>query len=144
MKIAEKKSLAQSLYIKSDLTRRQIAINASVTEKTLRKWIDDGDWDMMRDAIQVTRPQLLIEAYSQLKAVNAKIRDDYAGVPNKELSDAKGILRKEIETLSNQPIHKYIECFEEFIQYLSKNNPKELTKFANLSQQFINQLAKER
>jgi len=27
---------------------------------------------------------------------------------------------------------------------LSKNDPKELTKFANLSQQFINQLAKER
>lgn len=144
MKMAEKKQLAQSLYVKSDFTRKQIAANAEVTEKTLRKWIDDGEWDKMKDALQVTRPQLLVEAYSQLKAVNEKIRDEFGNVPNKELSDAKGVLRKEIEILSNQPIHKYIEVFEDFIQFLSKTEPKELSKFATLSQSFINELVKER
>lgn len=144
MKIADKKHLAQSLYVKSDNTRKQIAKTVGITEKTLRKWIDEGEWDKMKDAIQVTRPQLLQEAYSQLKAVNEKIRDDFGNVPTKDLSDAKGVLRREIELLSNQPIHKYIECFEDFIQYLSKNEPKELTKFAQLSQSFINELAKNR
>lgn len=144
MKIVDKKNLAQSLYVKSDLSRKQIAENAGVTEKTLRNWISEGEWDKQRDAIQITRPQLLQEAYSQLKAINEKIKTEFGNVPNKELSDAKGVIRKEIELLSNQPIHKYIECFEEFIDYLSQNEPKELTKFASLSQQFINQLAKDR
>jgi len=142
--MAEKKQLAQSLYVKSDFTRKQIAEQVGVTEKTLRGWITDGEWDTMKDALQVTRPQLLIEAYSQLKAVNTKIRDDFGNVPNKELSDAKGVLRKEIEILSNQPIHKYIEVFEDFIQFLSKNDPKELSKWASLSQLFINEIVKER
>lgn len=144
MKMSEKKNLAQSLYVKSDFTRKQIAANAEVTEKTLRKWINDGDWDKMKDALQVTRPQLLVEAYAQLKAVNEKIRTDFGNVPTKDLSDAKGVLRKEIETLSSQPIHKYIEVFEDFIQFLSKSQPKELSKWASLSQSFINELVKER
>lgn len=144
MKTAEKKQLAQSLYVKSQMNRNKIAENVQITEKTLRKWIEEGDWDKQKDALQITRPQLLQEAYSQLKAINEKIRDEFGNVPNKELSDAKGVVRKEIELLSNQPVHRYIEVFEDFIDWLRQNDPKELTKFASLSMQFINQLTKER
>lgn len=144
MKNAEKKELARGLYVKSSLNRKQIASTVNVTEKTLRNWIELDDWDLMKDSAQITRPQLLQEAYSQLKAINQKIKDDFGNVPTKELSDAKAVIRKEIEAFTTQPIHRYIEVFEEFIDFLSKNNPAILAEFATASQNFILQISKSK
>lgn len=140
MKLADKKHLAQSLYVKSELSRKAIAEQVNITEKTLRKWIELGEWDKMKDAMQITRPQLLQEAYAQLQAINQIIREEHNNVPPKDLSDAKGVIRKEIEAFSSNPIHRYIECFEDFIDYLSKNQPGQLRTFASLSMEFINEL----
>lgn len=137
---AEKKELARNLYVKSDFNRKEIASQVGTTEKTLRKWIEEGEWDVMKDSLQITRPRLLQDAYAQLNAINRFIETELKGIPTKELSDAKGVIRKEIETFSDQPIHKYIEVFEEFIGYLSKTNPSKVVEFAQLTQEFINQL----
>lgn len=94
--------------------------------------------------MQITRPQLLQEAYAQLKAVNEIIANKHGNVPTKELSDVKAVIRKEIESFTHQPIHKYIEVFEEFIDFLSRTEPSKLTDFATLSQAFINQISKEK
>jgi hypothetical protein len=144
MKNAEKKDLARNLYVKSDFNRKEIAAQVGTTEKTLRKWIEESDWDKMKDSIQITRPKLLQDAYNQLNAINRKIETELFGIPTKELSDAKGTIRREIEVFSDQPIHKYIEVFEEFIGYLSKTTPAKVVEFAELSQGFINQLNKSR
>lgn len=142
----EKKQLAYALYVKSSaqLTRKEIALKSNVSEKTLRKWIEDGKWDNQRDALQITRPQLLQEAYAQLKAINQIIAEEHGNVPTKELSDAKGVIRKEIETFSTQPIHRYIEVFEEFIDFLTRNEQGQVTQFGKLSQAFITELAKNK
>jgi len=140
MNNAEKKELARNLYVKSDFNRKEIASQVGTTEKTLRRWIDEGDWDKMKDALQITRPKLLQDAYAQLNAINRHIEEKLGGIPTKDLSDAKAIIRKEIEVFDFQPIHKYIEVFEDFIQYLSKNEPAKVSEFATLSQRFINQL----
>ena len=144
MKNLEKKELAGALYTKSQLNRKQIATQVGTTEKTLRKWIEEENWDAIKDSLQITRPQLLQESYQQLAAINKKIKEDFGGVPNKELSDAKGVIRKEIEAFSVQPLYKYIEVFEEFIDYLSKNEPALINQFAIASQNFINQINKSK
>jgi transposase len=143
MKLVEKRNLAQGLFVKSSLNRKEIAQQIGVTEKTLRSWIEAGEWEKQKSAMQITRPQLLQEAYTQLQAVNQVIIETYKGIPTKELSDVKAVLRKEIESFSWQPIHKYIEVFEDFLAYLSKTEPAKLQSFATLSQNFINQLSKE-
>lgn len=141
---AEKKELGRNLYVKTDMKRKEIAQRIGASEKTLRKWIEENEWDKMRDSLQITRPQLLNDAYVQLNAINIFIKQELKNIPNKEMSDAKAVLRKEIETFSTQPIHKYIEVFEEFIEYLSKTEPAQITVFANLSQKFINALSKSK
>jgi len=140
----EKKRLAYALYVKTSdkMLRKDMAKKVNVSEKTLRKWIDENGWDEQRDALQITRPQLLQEAYAQLKAINQVIASEHNNVPTKELSDAKAIIRKEIEAFSQQPIHRYIEVFEDFIPYLQKNEPKLLHDFARLSQDFISEISK--
>lgn len=144
MKNAEKKELAKNLYIKSGFNRKEIASQVGTTEKTLRNWIEEGEWDKMKDSLLITRPQLLQDAYAQLNAINRKIESELGGIPTKDLSDAKGAIRREIELFSDQPIHKYIEVFEEFFGFLSKNDPKKIVEFADLSQAFIAQIIKRK
>lgn len=140
----EKQEQARGLYVRSTYNQKEIAAIVKVTPKTIGNWIKDGHWDEQRDSLQITRPQLLQEAYAQLKAINNKIYTEFAGVPNKELSDSKAVIRKEIEALSSQPIHRYIEVFEEYIDWLSKTYPGQLTDFATSSQEFIHNLSKRK
>lgn len=146
MNYDEKKRLAYALYVKSSAkyTRKNIAIKISITETTLRSWIRKEEWDLQRDAMQITRPQLLMDAYSQLRAINQTIEKEHKGIPTKELSDAKGTVRKEIELFSTMAIHKYIEVFEEFIEWLSKTKPKKLHEWGDLSQSFISEISKDK
>jgi transposase len=137
MKIAEKKIVAQGLFTRSTMTRKEIASTVDVTEKTLRGWIVDGNWEQMRDAMQITKPKLLNDAYRQLAAINKKIDDELGGVPNKELSDAKATIRKEIEKFETSPIHIFVEVFEELIDFLSKNDPEKLQEFTMITQRFL-------
>ncbi|TXI14629.1 MAG: hypothetical protein E6Q66_05885 [Pedobacter sp.] len=132
----DKKILAQELFISGAHTRKSISEMVGVTEKTLRKWIEEGDWEKMKDLKSVTRSQLLRDSYAQLKAVNKKIAS-LGGVPTKELYDAKSIIGKEIERLGEHAIAVYIECFSEFTGWLLRNHPKESRLFGNLMLEFL-------
>ena len=131
-----KRILAQELFISGAHTRKSMSELIGITEKTLRKWIDDGDWEKMKDLKGVTRSQLLQDSYAQLKAVNEKIAS-LGGVPTKELYDAKSIIGKEIERLSDHSIAVYIECFSEFTSWLLRNHPKESRVFGGLMLEFL-------
>jgi len=137
----EKKQLAYSLFIKSSLNRKEIAKQVGCTEKTLRRWIETEGWQPIKEAQTLTRGKLLQDAYSQLKAINDKINNDLGGIPNKELSDAKAVIRKEIETLSGHPLHLYVEVFTEFIDWVTDNHKSKVHQVVELSDGFINDIA---
>lgn len=137
-KYDEKRKQACGLYVKGTLTRKQVAETVGVTEKTLRNWIDQYSWDNFKEAQTVTRQQLLLDAYTQLKAVNQKIAD-MGNVPDKSLSDAKGTLRKEIEALSDSPLHQYAEVFDEFAVWLIGQRPEKVAEIAQLQLIFLNE-----
>ncbi len=138
---AEKQILAKSLFLKTTNTRKQIAMQVGCTEKTLRRWIEDGAWQSEKEALTITRSELLKESFRQLKAINDKITTEFSGVPNKELSDAKAVIRKEIEALSEMPLHQYISVATEFTEFLSNNNPKQLIQTVELLNEFIQSIA---
>lgn len=144
MKMADKKERARAFFVKSTLNRKEIAEAVGVTEKTLRNWIESENWQEEKDSQSITRMQLLQESYRQLKAINDDIRDNYNGVPSKNLADAKAMIRKEIDSLSRQPIYRYVEVFEEFLIFVSKNNPPLVEPFSKVSMNFISELQKEK
>lgn len=141
---AEKRTLATNLYLKSSLNRKEIATQVGITEKTLRKWIDEDGLEDIKESQMILRPQLLKDAMEQLAAVNKVIREQYSNIPNKQLADAKGVLRKEIEALTHQPIHKYVEVFEELTEWMAKNSPKYLKEVALITQEFLSEIAKRK
>lgn len=144
MRNEEKKKLAHSRFINSHMTRKEIAESVGCTPKTLRGWIKDGNWENQKESRTITRGELLQDAYRQLKAINKKINDELGGVPNKELSDAKGVIRKEIESLTSNPLHIYVDVNLELLEWIRKNKPEKLTDFVNCTNEFINEIAKEK
>ena len=135
-KYDEKRSIAQPLYTKGKLSRKEICQIVGVTEKTLRNWIEKYNWDDLKEAYSVTRQQLLADAYSQLKTVNQAV-EEKGGIPDKQLADAKSILRKEIELLSDSPIHVYIEVFNEVTEWLMLQHPARAAEISQLLLTFI-------
>lgn len=131
-----KKRLAQELYVLGNQTQKSIAATIGVTEKTLGKWITDNEWNALRDLQSITKKQLLTDSYAQLAAVNLAIKAN-GNVPSKEQYDAKSILGKEIDRLSDSPLAVYTDVFSDFIDWLLRNHPKHTQQFAQLSMEFI-------
>jgi predicted transcriptional regulator len=134
---AVKKSLAQELYILGNQTQKGIATAIGVSEKTISKWITEGQWEAQKNLQAVTKKQLLTDSYAQLAAVNLAIAA-IGNVPTKELYDAKSILGKEIDRLSDSPLAVYTDVFTDFLDYLLRTEPKHVQEFARLSMAFIN------
>ena len=124
--------------------RKDIAAQVGVTEKTLRNWIDKGDWDAMKDAETITRSKLLQDSYKQLAAINNKINVDFGGIPDKQLSDAKGVIRKEIEALSEMPLHKYIEVVTDLLDWVKTNQPEKVMDAVDITDGFVQHLFADR
>ena len=139
----EKKQLARSLFIKSGINRKQLAQQVGCTEKTLRGWIAKEGWEQVREAETITRSQLRKDAYRQLAAINTVINEQMNGVPDKKLSDAKGVIRKEIEVLGEMPLHSYVEMAMELTAYVQANCPDKLIEITEMLDDFIQEKAKE-
>ena len=135
----DKKAFAQELFMKGDFTIKRLAETVNATEKTMSKWIQEGDWAKLKNIRSVSRQQLLEDAYIQLGAVNEKIRGQN-NIPDKGDYDAKSILGREIERLSGSSVAQQIEAFEGFTGYLAKNEPKYAKIFVELSMRYINTL----
>jgi putative ATPase subunit of terminase (gpP-like) len=132
----QKRETAKGLFVKSDMTQKEIAVLLGVSEKTVSEWRKKYDWDSARQIQSITRKSLLEDAYRQLDAINQKVTAN-GGIPDKALSDAKAECLREIEKFSDTPTHIYIDVFEDFCAWLSKYSPKELRRFSELSLRFV-------
>ena len=137
------KELARGLFLKSQMSKKQIAAQVGVTEATMRKWVRDSQWDTQKEAETITRDVLLQDAYKQLSAVNKDIKENMNNIPDKKMSDVKATLRKEIEALSDNPLHIVVEVVSEFNAWLSRKYPKKLEVLVPLASEFIEKKAKE-
>ena len=137
----QKKDFAKSLYLRSNLSKKEIASKTPCTEKTLRKWIELENWNVLKDMQTITRSKLLQDAYKQVSAINHHIMEELNGIPNKQLSDAKGVLIKEIEALSDTPLHLHIQVVEEIEDWLKDNHPKDFMTIKRTLFDFIQQKA---
>ncbi len=66
----QKQEWAKVLYLKENLLQKEIASKVGCTEKTLGKWIKDGNWEMLKSSIVVTKEQELRRWYIQVNQLN--------------------------------------------------------------------------
>ncbi len=85
------KDLAKMLFVNENISQKEIAERLDVTEKTVSKWVKEGDWEKLKVSLLVTKDSQLTALYAQLQAVNdeIKIRPVVRDIPNFMLKPIK-------------------------------------------------------
>lgn len=75
LKKTEQKEYAKFLYTEKNLTQKEIAEKAGVTEKTLTKWIgeNDGEWKKLKQSLMTTKAAQIKGYYDQLERLKDHI-----------------------------------------------------------------------
>lgn len=63
---SKEKDYAKVLFVGEKLDQKTIAVRVGVTEKTLSKWVNEGDWHKLRKSLLNTRQNMLCLLYDQL------------------------------------------------------------------------------
>lgn len=96
---------AESMFLDTDLTQKEIANILSLSEITISNWANDGSptWDELRKLKSVGRPQALAKLYTRLvEQVDAKENSDSIHktlLVIKELEDKRTALPETINTM---------------------------------------------
>lgn len=75
LKKTEQQEYAKFLFTEKTFTQKEIANKAGVTEKTLKKWIDenDGEWRKLKKSLMATKASQINNYYDQLARLNDEI-----------------------------------------------------------------------
>lgn len=129
------KDFAKVLFVNDNLTQKEIAIRLNITEKTIGKWVKDGEWEKMKKSILVTKDSQLSMLYDQLDFVNNYIKTrDYKIATTKEadvISKLTSAIKK-LETETN--VGETIEVSKQLIQFTRSQDiafSQQLTKYCD-------------
>ena len=128
----EEKNYAQILYVNENLTAKEIAGRVNVSEKTVGKWIKDGNWEKLKKSLLVTKQQQISMLYDQLAFINEDISSREIRVATVKEADViakitSSIQRMEVETSIGQ-IVEVARNFLEFTREYDLDFAKEATK----------------
>lgn len=148
MKISEKKDWAKLLYIKENLSQKEIALRTGVSAVTINKWVheNNGEWDRMRKSLLVTREEQLHRLYDQLDELNKAIRDRQEGAryANSKEADTINKLTVAIKNLeTDASIADLVESGKRLLNYLRPISPEKAKEVAMIYDDFIKESLKK-
>lgn len=128
----EEKNYAQILYVNENLTAKEIASRVSVSEKTVGKWIKDGNWEKLRKSLLVTKQNMISMLYDQLDHLNTAIAGREIKVADSKEADiisklSTSIQRLEVETSIGQ-IVEVARTFIDFVRAYDLDFAQAVTK----------------
>lgn len=148
------KQIAHGLYIDKCLTAKEIADKLKVSEKTVGKWVEFGNWREIRLSKQTTTDNLLGK-YSQLlsalldkrlsfekkKDTNDNDKSDYNHIID-EMSKISAMMDK-IQKDGRPSLRIHIMCLEKFMGALHHSNPKVFMDVVEFQIEYLQLLAEE-
>jgi len=136
----QKRQWAQLLYIKENLTQKEIAERVGVSPVTVNRWVDKFGWKSLRDSFLLTKENELSRLRSQLTALNDMIMNREAGkrYPTSGEADIQSKLSSSIKNLTSQvEIDEIINVSTEFINWLKNIDFEKAQEFTDLFDTFI-------
>lgn len=78
------RDLAKMLFVNDGVLQKDIALRLGVTEKTVGKWVKEGEWDKLKVSMLVTKDKQIKDLYNQLEKVINEIstRPIVRDIPN--------------------------------------------------------------
>lgn len=72
----QKKEWAELLFLRGDITQKDIAAKVGCAEKTISDWAAKGNWDNLRKSMLTTKTEILRNLYNVLDKIGNKIKKD--------------------------------------------------------------------
>jgi transcriptional regulator with XRE-family HTH domain len=133
----QRKEWAYLLFVKEEMTQKEIAGKVGVSEQTISKWVTVGEWDTMRVNILQSKKEQLMRYYRMLDKMY-KILDDENRVATKdEINIISKINRsiKELET--NTSIRMFVDVFRQYFEWLRATDLSEAQRQIPYADTFI-------
>jgi hypothetical protein len=85
------RDLAKILFVNEGVSQKEISIRVDVSEKTVGKWVKDGEWEKLKVSMLVTKDNQLTSLYRQLENLNIEIatRPIVRDIPTRLLTPVK-------------------------------------------------------
>ncbi|UOE47988.1 hypothetical protein MTO98_26615 [Mucilaginibacter sp. SMC90] len=98
------KGYAKLLFIRDRLSQKEIAQRTDVSEKTIGKWVEDGQWEKERKNFVLTRQEQMSKLLDELTEINAYIESFEKGkrFADSKLADVRRKLIKDIKELETK------------------------------------------
>jgi transposase len=123
----QKRDMAQALYVSGVTVQKELAVRVGVTEKTISKWVNDGNWEQLRMNIPLVKHQQLQKMYKEFERFNQHIENKPDGKQwaTKAESDARTQLIRAIEVLEGEAgVKDIIEVCQKLIKYTMQIDEK--------------------
>lgn len=145
------KQIAQTLYIDQCLTAKEIAAKINVSEKTVGKWVELGNWKQLRLSKQTT-PDVLLSKYNELMT---SLLDTRLKMEKNQERGTKGYnnIIDEMSKVSAMmdSLHKdgrpslriHILVIERFMAALQQRDTKLFMGLIEFQKEYLTQLAEE-
>ena len=134
---AQKKEWAKTLYLRENLTQREIAERVGVSRVTVSNWVRSGKWEEQKAGITLTRQEQVANLYRQVAEINRAIsaRAEGERFPNSKEADILGKLSAAIRNMEQETgiadIISVLTGFVEWLRPLDLDKAKELTRLAD-------------
>lgn len=148
------KQIAQSLYVDQCMTAKEIASKLKLTEKTVGRWVEAGNWKEIRLSKQTTTETLLSKynellsslldkrlKYEKKKDQTDEDKEDYKGIIDEMSKISAMIDRLQKDGRSSLRVH--IMCIEKFMSALQNAQPKLFMQLLDFQIEYLQILAEE-
>lgn len=118
---SQKKEWAKTLYLKENLTQKEIAARVGVSQQTITRWVNTEKWEDLKTSITLTRQEQIGNLYRQVAEINRSIADRKEGeryADSKE-ADILGKLAAAINKMETEVgIKDIVEVGSKFIDWI--------------------------
>lgn len=113
------KDLAKVLFVNDKISQKEIAVRLNVTEKTISKWVKEGDWEKLKKSMLTTKDSQLSMLYDQLDFLNTDILSREFKIATTKEADVISKITSAIKKLETETsIGETIEIAKQLIQFV--------------------------
>lgn len=135
----QKKDWAKLLFIKENLTQKEIAEKVGISQQTMTRWVRSEKWEELKVSITITREEQLRSLYRQIAELNNDIakRDTNRCATSAE-ADIISKLGNAISKLETETgLSEIQSAFTDFLNWLRKFDIEEAQRLVVLFDEFI-------
>lgn len=117
----KKQDYAKLLFLKEHLSQKEIAVKVGVTEKTIGKWVNQQEWQVLKSSETITIHEQIKRTLNQIHQINIAIseREDGKKFPSNQEADILSKLSAIVKNLKTEiNLNEIIEVFELFSEWL--------------------------